>query len=94
MAVRSFRHKGLKRLYESNSARGVPATFADKLRDMLAALDVAYSVSDVGCYPGWRLHALKGDLAGFSSLTVSGNWRLIFRFDDGDAFELDLIDYH
>jgi toxin HigB-1 len=84
----------LKRLYETDSARGVPASFADKLRDMLAALDAAFSVADVGRYPGWRLHALKGDLTGFSSLTVSGNWRLTFRFEDGDAFDLDLVDYH
>ena len=45
-------------------------------------------------FPGWRLHPLKGDLAGFWSLTVASNWRLVFRFDEGDASELDLVDYH
>ena len=94
MPVRSFRHKGLKRLYEANVMRGVPAQLAPKLRDMLAAIDVARTLDDVGLYPGRKLHALKGDLAGYSSLTVSGNLRLTFRFDDGDAFGLDLIDYH
>jgi proteic killer suppression protein len=44
--------------------------------------------------PGWRLHALKGNFEGFWSVTITGNWRLIFRFEDGDAFDLDLIDYH
>jgi proteic killer suppression protein len=94
MAIRSFRHKGLRRLYEQDSPRGVPAGFAAKLKDMLAALDAAVAVEDVGLFPGWRLHRLKGDLAGHWSLTVSGNWRLVFRFEDGDAMDLDLVDYH
>jgi proteic killer suppression protein len=46
------------------------------------------------CFPGWRLHRLKGNLADYWSVTVSGNWRVIFRFDEGDAFDLDLVDYH
>jgi toxin HigB-1 len=94
MAIRTFRHKGLKRLFEENSERGLPAQFSDRLRDMLAAIDAAEKVDDIGLFPGWRLHALKGELAGYSSLTVSGNWRLTFRFLDGDAFDLDLADYH
>jgi proteic killer suppression protein len=94
MAIESFRHKGLKRLFEDGAARGVPAQFVERLGDMLAALDAAQSLSDVSLYPGWRLHALKGNLAEFSSLTVSGNWRLIFRFKDGDVFDVDLVDYH
>ena len=49
---------------------------------------------EVGLFPGWRLHPLKGDLKGFWSVTITGNWRLIFRFEDGDAFDLDLVDYH
>lgn len=61
---------------------------------MLAAIDAAEQLEDLIVYPGWRLHTLKGSLAGVSSLTVSGNWRLTFRFKDGDAFELDLVDYH
>ena len=94
MAIRSFRHKGLRRLFESDDARGVQASFASKLRDILAAIDTASMVEEVALFPGWRLHRLKGDLAGYWSVTVSGNWRVVFRFDDGDAFELDLVDYH
>ncbi len=94
MAIRSFRHRGLKRLYEEDSPRGVPASFAPKLKDMLSAIDTAAAIEDVALFPGWRLHRLKGDLAGHWSLTVSGNWRLVFRFEDGDAMDLDLVDYH
>ena len=94
MSIQNFRHKGLKRVFEANETRGVRANLAGKLRDMLAAVDAATNVEDVGLFPGWRLHQLKGDLAGFWSLTVSGNWRIIFRFEDGEAFDLDLVDYH
>jgi proteic killer suppression protein len=61
---------------------------------MLHALDVAATIDEVETVPGWRLHPLKGDLRGYWSLSVSGNWRLVFRFENGDAFDLDLTDYH
>ena len=94
MAIRSIRHKGLKRLYERGEKKGVPATLAEKLRDVLLAIDEAEDPSDVGLFPGWRLHALKGDLKGYWSVTISGNWRVIFRFEKTDAFDVDLVDYH
>ncbi|HKZ96656.1 MAG TPA: type II toxin-antitoxin system RelE/ParE family toxin [Hyphomicrobiaceae bacterium] len=94
MPIRSFRHRGLKRLFERDQVRGIPPSFVDKLRDMLAVIDAAETVEDIGVFPGWRLHPLKGELAGFWSLTVSGNWRLIFRFENNDAFDLELVDYH
>ena len=94
MAIRTFRHKGLKRLFENDDARRIPANFVEKLRDMLAAIDAAIAVEDVGLFPGWRLHRLKGALTDYWSLTVSGNWRVIFRFEEGDAYDLDLVDYH
>jgi proteic killer suppression protein len=94
MAIQSFRHKGLRRLFEADDVRGVPTNFADKLRDMLIAIDTASAVEEAGLFPGWRLHRLKGDLADYWSLTVSGNWRVIFRFREGDVFDLDLVDYH
>jgi toxin HigB-1 len=94
MAIQSIKHKGLRRLYEDDDSRGVQAVFADKLRDMLHALDTAATIDEVETVPGWRLHPLKGDLRSYWSLTVSGNWRLIFRFIDGDAFDVDLTDYH
>jgi proteic killer suppression protein len=81
-------------LFEKGDARGVPAASADKLRDMLLAVHTAGTVTDVDVIPGWKLHPLKGRLAGYRSLAVTGNWRLLFRFENGDAFDLDLLDYH
>jgi proteic killer suppression protein len=94
MAIQNIRHKGIRRLFEEDDARAVPASFAGKLRDMLAAIDTASTVEEIRLFPGWRLHRLKGDLAGFWSLTVTGNWRLVFRFQKGQAFDVDLMDYH
>jgi len=69
---------------------------ADKLRKLLLALETAESLDQVGRFPGWKLHPLKGDLKGFRSLTVSGNWRRIFTYDEktNTAGDIDLIDYH
>ncbi len=94
MPIRCFRHKGLKRLFENNQNRGIPAEQVEKIFDVLAAIDTAEEPADIGLFPGWRLHPLKGDLKGFWSVTITGNWRLIFRFDKGDAFDIDLTDYH
>jgi len=65
----------------------------DKLRDILARLDAASAAADMDL-PGFRLHPLKGDLKGFWAVTVRANWRVIFRFEDGDALEVDYSDYH
>jgi toxin HigB-1 len=94
MPIRSFRHRGLKRLFEDDDRRGVPAGQVEKIADVLAALDAAEEPSDVGLFPGWRLHPLKGDLKRFWSVTITGNWRIVFRFHKGDAFDVDLTDYH
>jgi len=94
MAIRSFRHKGLKRLYDNGEARDVPAALTKRIADVLLAIDEASRPQDVGLFPGWRLHPLKGNLKGFWSVSVSGNWRVIFRFEIGDAFDVDLVDYH
>ena len=94
MAIRSFRHKGLKRLYEAGEKKEVPPSLAEKIADILLAIDEAQRPQDVGLFPGWRLHPLKGDLKGFWSVSVTGNWRVIFRFEKGDAFDVDLVDYH
>ena len=94
MAIQSFRHKGLKRLFEDSDARGLPAGQMRKLLDVLAALDTAEEPNEVGLFPGWRLHPLQGGRKGFWSVTITGNWRVIFRFDKGDAFDVDFIDYH
>jgi proteic killer suppression protein len=91
--IRGFRHKGLRLLFESDSRRAVRADQVDRIERILARLDAAGQPSDMAL-PGYRLHPLKGDLAGFWSVTVSGNWRIIFRFEAGNAFDLDLLDYH
>ncbi len=94
MAIRSFRHKGLEALFEDDDASGLDGALVKNLRRMLAVLDQARTPAETGTLPGWRLHPLKGDLKGYWSLTVSGNWRLIFRFEDGNALAVDLVDYH
>jgi len=91
--IRSFRLKGLKRLYEDADPRGVIAEHVAKLRDVLARLDAARAVADMDM-PGFRLHPLKGEMKGFWSVTVRANWRVIFRFADRDAFDFDYLDYH
>ena len=96
MQLVHFRHKGLKQLYRDGSAKGVPPATGDKLGKLLVTLETADSLDQVARFPGWKLHPLKGDLKGFWSLTVTGNWRLIFRCDEeaNIASDLDLIDYH
>ncbi|HKW62671.1 MAG TPA: type II toxin-antitoxin system RelE/ParE family toxin [Candidatus Acidoferrum sp.] len=91
--IRSFRHKGLKRLYEEDDQRGVSAQHLERIRDILARLDASATISDLDL-PGLRLHPLKGDRKGFWAVTVRANWRVTFRFEGGDAFEVDYIDYH
>jgi proteic killer suppression protein len=91
--IRSFRHKGLRRLYENDESRGLPAEHVVKLKDILALLDAAGSPSDLDL-PGLRLHPLKGEMKGFHAVTVRANWRVIFRFEGGDAYDIDYLDYH
>ncbi|MGA7341596.1 MAG: type II toxin-antitoxin system RelE/ParE family toxin [Terracidiphilus sp.] len=91
--IQSFRHKGLKRLYEDDDSRGVAAEHLTKLRNILARLDAAGSVDDMNL-PGFNLHPLRGQLRGFMAVTVRANWRVIFRMVDGHAFEVDYLDYH
>ena len=91
--IRSIKHKGLRRLFEDDDARGVTADHAEKLRDILAALDAASTVAHMDM-PGFRLHALKGALRGFWAVTVRANWRVVFRFAEGEASDVDYVDYH
>ena len=91
--IRSIRHKGLKRLHEDDDPRGVIGEHAEKLRDILARLDAASSAADMDL-PGFRLHPLKGELKGLWAVTVRANWRVIFRFADQEALDVDYVDYH
>jgi proteic killer suppression protein len=96
MQLVRFRHKGLRQLHKDGNAKGVPSAMADKVRKLLFALETAVMLEQLRWFPGWKLHPLKGDLKGSWSLTVTGNWRLIFRYDEptNTASDIDLIDYH
>ena len=91
--IKDFRHKGLQRFFETGSKAGIQAAHATKLRLQLAALDQAKRPEDLSA-PSWGLHPLKGDLKGHWAITVNGNWRMIFAFNDTDATLVDYRDYH
>ena len=91
--IKSFQHKGLRKLFETGSTAGVQAAHAKRLRLQLAALDTALSVDDMDI-PGFRLHPLNGEHRGRWSIMVDGNWRLTFEFRDGNAYVLGYEDYH
>ncbi|MBI2539187.1 MAG: type II toxin-antitoxin system RelE/ParE family toxin [Deltaproteobacteria bacterium] len=91
--IQSFRHKGLQRLFVDGERKGVRPDLIEKIENILAVLSRARVPYDMNL-PGFRLHPLKGDLKGFWSVTVRANWRIVFRFQDGDVWDVDLIDYH
>jgi toxin HigB-1 len=91
--IRSIKHRGLKRLYERNDRSGIRPDLLNTVERILTVLDSATTQQDLDI-PGYRLHPLKGDLKGFWSVTVRANWRIIFRFQGEDAYDLELIDYH
>src|ERR1700746_1734178 len=89
--IESFRHKGLRQLFEDDNARGVSAEHVRKIRQILAVLHAAETIEALRL-PTFGLHALKGDLKGFWAVTVRANWPIIFRFEDGKASDIDLVD--
>lgn len=91
--IASFRHKGLRRFYEHDDRSRLPPDMAERIGDILALLDVASEPAQLD-RPSLRLHALKGERQGQWAVTVRANWRIVFRFEDGDAFEVDFVDYH
>ncbi|MGH6631312.1 MAG: type II toxin-antitoxin system RelE/ParE family toxin, partial [Burkholderiales bacterium] len=93
VVIKSFRHKGLQRFYDSDDRKGVAPEMADKIARILARLDVAKTPGQMDL-PGWRLHPLKGELKGFWSVWVSENWRIIFRFEGTEVTQVDMVDYH
>ena len=88
-----IRHKALRALHERDDAARLHADFAPRLRRILFRLQEATHPGNIDA-PGFRLHPLRGDRAGQWSVRVSGNWRVVFRFEDGEAVDVDLIDYH
>jgi proteic killer suppression protein len=91
--IRSFVHKGLQRFWETESTAGIQAKHAKRLTVILSHLHRSVAVQDMDL-PGLRLHPLKGNKKGLWAVSVSGNWRLVFRFENGDAYVVDYLDYH
>ncbi len=91
--IKSFKHKGLERLFTKSSASGVQADYAPRITLILDAIDAAEQLNELDL-PGFRLHRLKGDKRNLWSVRVSANWRITFEFENGDAHILDLEDYH
>jgi toxin HigB-1 len=91
--IRNFKHRGLKRLYERGDASGIRPDLRKTVEEILSVLDAAESPEALNL-PGYRLHSLKGNLKGFWSVTVRANWRIVFRFQETDACDVEMIDYH
>jgi toxin HigB-1 len=93
VAIKTFKHKGLKKFFDSGSKAGIQAAHANRIKYILDLLDAVLQVKDMN-FPGSRFHPLTGNLKGFYSVWVNGNWRIIFRYENGEAKNVDLIDYH
>jgi proteic killer suppression protein len=91
--IKTFRHKGLRQLFEHDQGSKLPPDMLMRIRIILSALHAAEDIAGMDI-PTFRLHALKGDLKGSFSVTVRANWRIVFRFEDGNAFDVDFVDYH
>lgn len=91
--IEHFKHKGLKRFYEKGDSSGIGANMRGRLTEILSVLEAASTIEEANI-PGYRLHQLSGDRKGFWSVRVTGNWRVIFQFEEGKALDIDLIDYH
>ena len=91
--IRSFKHKGLERYFLKGEKKDIPAALEQKIRRILFRLHTSSKPTDI-TEPAYRLHPLKGDMKGYWSVWVNGNWRIIFRFEKDDVFDVELIDYH
>ena len=91
--VRKIRHKGLRKFYKTGSLQGIVPSHAARLRVIPARLDASRSPQDMKL-PGLGLHGLTGNYAGFWAVSVSGNWRVVFRFEDNEPTDVDYLDYH
>lgn len=91
--IRSFKHKGLKKFFEKGDISGINPNHSDKLNRILSRLDIAEIIQDMDL-PGYRLHPLKGNMKDLWAVDVSGNYRMTFKFENGDAYILDYQDYH
>lgn len=91
--IKSFKHKGLEKFYTKGKTSGIQSSHATRISDRLAFLNAAQTIEDMD-KPGYRLHLLRGDKEGLWSVNVSGNWRIVFKFIDGDAYIVNYEDYH
>ena len=91
--IKSFKHKGLKRFYETGSTASIQSSHKNRLRLQLTALNTAFSIEDMDI-PGYKLHPLKGSRKDLWSISVSGNWRITFKYEDGNAYIVNYEDYH
>jgi len=93
--IKSFRHKGLRQLWENEKTGKLPTDQTGRIRQMLEVIDSVQEVpQDFEFFRSWKIHPLKGEWKGYWSLTVKENWRIIFRFENQDVFDLDYLDYH
>ena len=93
LSIKGFKHSGLKRFFDGNDGRRLPQDRLNRIDDILAKLTKSDALDALGV-PGYRLHPLKGDRKGYWSVRVSANWRIVFRFERGNVYDVDLIDYH
>jgi proteic killer suppression protein len=91
--IKSFRHKGLRHFFEDDDGRKLPQDMLARIAVILSTLHASQNIDGMDI-PTFRLHLLKGDLRDFYSVTVRANWRIIFRLEDGQAFDVDFVDYH
>ncbi|MCK4587015.1 MAG: type II toxin-antitoxin system RelE/ParE family toxin [Gammaproteobacteria bacterium] len=91
--IKSFKHKGLQKFYDTGSSAGIQTRHKKRLRLQLTALGTAICINDMNI-PGFVLHSLKGSKKHLWSIRVSGNWRITFKFEDGNAFIVNYEDYH
>jgi len=91
--IKTFAHKGLKKFFETGTTAGIQTKHSVRLSNILGQLDMSVSVQDMAL-PGYDLHPLKGNMKGLWAVKVSGNWRIVFRFENGDAYVVDYLDYH
>ena len=91
--IATFKHKGLRQFFEHDDGSKLSANMLRRIRQILTTLEAAQTIEGIR-QPLFKLHPLKGDLKGFWAVTVQANWRIIFRFENGKAFDVDLIDYH
>ena len=91
--IKSFRHKGLKKFYETGSLKGIQPVHAGRLEQLLLALNAITCIEDLNA-PSFRLHSLSGDKKGLWAITVQADWRIIFEFKDNNVYVVDYIDYH